>query len=145
MLKHKRTSISPLSIAVLVIYALFAGHFIYSNFVRTIGPNIVVTSRIYCNGDVETGCLFHCPDFDLTAKYPIQSYDEYGQPISHFDSQGFPFATYALINGCPGDRVPADIDTMGFNWLYLLAITGLAYAAFTKLNNRKPNSKPKRQ
>lgn len=121
----------------LIVYGIFVLHFLVSNYVQTIGPNILLASKQSCGNELDNECVLHCPAYPPPAGIPVQTYDSNGNPVWSLYSKGFPFATTALLDGCLGDRITVGVDgTMGYNWLYLAILSILVSGTIVRLNYR---------
>lgn len=140
-----------LSLIIIGIYSLLVAHFVFSNYVQAIGPNIVLEDAVTCSEDDSTyyevrGCLHTCPDelnFTDSELQRHRYYDGKGNEVSAHFSRGFPFATGKMVDWCftSSTTLPITKAKM-YNLSYILSITLAAVGICIILSlKNKPKTK----
>jgi len=134
-MKWNRTA----TIILVALYGIVIAHFVYSNYVQVIGPNVSIgTQRDQCGSLAD--CVHSCT---LSAPLDRVVYDEKGTNPVQYKNKGFPFRVHWLDkNWCPNVDIIRTINSAKYlNFMYIGAITvvfgmvGLLYG--NSLKDRK--------
>ena len=131
-------------VVVTIIYCVFLGHFLFSNFVKTSGPKYLIKSsgyqresNLYCppQSQIYGQCLYSCPLMTAEPTTP--------------NIKGFPFQTNDFNGVCGSVTAYATTDfteAIALDGLYMLIVTcvyvGFVYTLSIKKSRKSGTSIP---
>ncbi len=116
-----------LRIIILIIYVLILGHFIYSNFVKVIGPNYLIQTSSYNQDYKLYGCLASTPRNGCIVLDCVGFGDSASTNL-----RGFPFSTNNYEGcGIPFPEKDFSVD-VALNTVYIIAVTAIAITIYIK-------------
>lgn len=125
-------------IAVTILYSLLLAHFLFSNFVKVVGPNYALKSSM---GNAESSG--GCPPSGMVGGVCFSSCPLYLIDQAAPNAKGFPFQTNNPDSSCGALAKYAKADftkAIALNILYIVTLTAL-YASFARKTNTKKKLK----